>query len=49
MTDILQAAIKQGKKVTGIPVYGGWVEVDTVGDLHSLALQERIDKLSKST
>jgi L-glutamine-phosphate cytidylyltransferase len=35
MTDLLQAVIDAGKPVTSVPVYGGWVEVDTVQDFVS--------------
>ena len=33
MTDLLQAIINEGNPVTAVPVYGGWVEIDTVSDL----------------
>ncbi len=50
MTDLLQAIIQAGIKITAVPVYGEWVEVDTVGDLFSDVVKQRlvaIDKLEK--
>jgi len=42
MTDLLQAVISKGDIVTAIPVYGGWVEVDTVADLESKITVSRV-------
>jgi hypothetical protein len=33
MTDLIQAVIDAGFPVQSVPVYGEWVEVDSVGDL----------------
>ncbi|MDC1450334.1 phosphocholine cytidylyltransferase family protein [Candidatus Thioglobus sp.] len=46
MTDILQALIKEGKMIFGVPVYGGWIEVDTVSDLRSPYLIKRLNSFS---
>lgn len=46
MTDILQALIKQNKKIMGVPVFGGWIEIDTVSDLHSPYLIKRLNGFS---
>jgi len=43
MTELLQAAINTGNKVMAVPVYGGWIEVDTVNDLCSSVTQERLE------
>jgi len=45
MTDLLQAIIDAGYPVNAIPVYGGWVEVDTVSDLYSKITRERIKSI----
>jgi choline kinase len=45
MTDLLQAIIDAGHKVQSVPVYAGWVEVDTVEDLNSQVLRERIKSM----
>lgn len=42
LTDLLQAAIDSGIKVTSVVVNGGWVEVDTVEDLKSPITAERL-------
>jgi len=42
MTDLLQALITSGKKVTAVPVFGEWIEVDTVDDLHLPITKTRI-------
>ena len=42
MTDLLQALINSEKLVTSIPVYGDWVEIDTVSDLKSQVTLERV-------
>lgn len=34
MTDVLQCLIDGKNKVKAVPIYGDWVEVDTVSDLH---------------
>ena len=45
MTDLLQAIINAGKQVTSVPIYGGWIEIDTVDDLKSNITQERLKSL----
>jgi L-glutamine-phosphate cytidylyltransferase len=42
MTDLLQAAIVQNNKVMAVPVFGEWIEVDTVSDLQSTTTKKRI-------
>ena len=42
MTDLLQAVIDSEKKVTAVPIYGEWIEVDTVDDLHSPITRNRV-------
>jgi L-glutamine-phosphate cytidylyltransferase len=44
MTDMLQKVIDLGKPVTAIPVYSGWIEIDTVDDLMSGVVSERLKK-----
>ena len=46
MTDLLQAAILSGNRITSVPVYGGWVEIDTVEDLKNSVTTERLEKIS---
>ena len=33
MTDFLQLSIDAGFPLFGVPVYGGWVEIDSISDL----------------
>ena len=42
MTDLLQAVINSGQKITAVNMNGGWVEVDTVDDLESNIAKERL-------
>jgi len=42
MTDLLQAIINAGYPIRSVPVNGGWVEVDTVGDLQSQTTRDRL-------
>jgi choline kinase len=42
MTDMLQTMIDAGIAVQSVPVHGGWVEVDTVGDLESDVTRARL-------
>lgn len=42
MTDLLQAAVEQNKKVTAVPIFGEWIEIDTVSDLQSNVSKKRI-------
>jgi choline kinase len=48
MTDLLQALINSEKLVTSIPVYGDWVEIDTVSDLKSQVTLERVISIGES-
>jgi len=45
MTDLLQAVIDSGNTVTAIPIYSGWVEVDTVEDLMNSVTAKRLRKI----
>lgn len=45
MTDLLQAVINNDIPVYSVPVYGGWVEVDTVDDLNSTVTRERLSNI----
>ena len=47
MTDLLQALINSNKQVTSIPIYGDWIEIDTVSDLKSHVTLERIISIGK--
>jgi choline kinase len=46
MTDLLQAVINSGHALQSVPVHGGWVEVDTVADLHSPVTRDRLMKIA---
>ena len=46
MTDLLQALINSGNPVTAVPVYGDWVEVDTVEDLECHITKKRLKCLN---
>ena len=43
-----QALINSEKLVTSIPVYGDWVEIDTVSDLKSQVTLERVISIEES-
>ena len=45
MTDLLQACIDKNIVVSSVIVNGGWIEVDTVSDLHSTTTLDRINAL----
>lgn len=45
MTDLLQAMIHEGYRVTPVFVHNGWVEIDTVEDLNSEVTLKRVSKL----
>jgi choline kinase len=47
MTDLLQALIEEGGILTAVPVYGGWVEVDTVEDYKSNVTKDRLNLILK--
>jgi choline kinase len=42
MTDLLQAIARSETPVMSVPVHGGWIEVDTVGDLQSPVTRKRL-------
>ena len=48
MTDLLQAMIEQGVTVNSLPISGGWVEVDTVGDLKSVVTSARLSLIENT-
>lgn len=48
MTDLLQAIALSGDPVHSIPVRGGWVEVDSVGDLLSPITRKRLASIEAS-
>jgi choline kinase len=45
LTDLLQTLIDNGEKITAVPIYGGWVEVDTIEDYKSVTTKERLKKI----
>ena len=47
MTDMLQHLIDLGVRLDSVKVHGGWVEVDTVDDLNSVATKNRLELISK--
>jgi choline kinase len=47
MTDLLQATIDAGHRLQSVPVNGGWVEVDTVGDLESGTTRSRLAEIAR--
>jgi L-glutamine-phosphate cytidylyltransferase len=47
MTDLLQAMIVLGYRVDSVPIYGGWVEVDTVSDLESAVTRARLSEIER--
>lgn len=48
MTDLLQALINANYPVQSVPVKAGWVEVDTVSDLHSKTTKNRLIKIEEA-
>ena len=48
MTDLLQAVINAGYPVHSVPVFAGWVEVDTVDDLKSDTTLSQINSIDAS-
>lgn len=46
MTDLLQNIVDLGYRIQAVPVRGGWVEVDTVNDLNSKTLTNRLAKIN---
>lgn len=47
MTDMLQCLICSGVKVKGVPINGGWIEVDTVEDLGLPVTASRLKDIKK--
>lgn len=47
MTDLLQAVIDAGTPLQSVPVRGGWIEVDTVGDLLSDVTRSRLQGMAE--
>lgn len=45
MTDLLQALIDSGVRIKSVPINGGWIEVDTVGDLESKITRSRLSQI----
>lgn len=48
MTDLLQMMIDLDCRLDAVLVHGGWVEVDTVSDLHSDVTRSRLQKIAES-
>lgn len=46
MTDLLQLLIDEGQALSAVTVHGGWVEVDTVGDLESEVTRARLRQIA---
>ena len=46
MTDLLQNILDLGYLIQAVPVHGGWVEVDTVKDLESKTLTDRLSNMN---
>jgi choline kinase len=46
MTDLLQNILDLGYRIQAVPVHGGWVEVDTVNDLESKTLTDRLSNMN---
>lgn len=46
MTDLLQLLVDQGNDLLAVKVHGGWVEVDTVGDLESSFTRSRLVQIA---
>jgi L-glutamine-phosphate cytidylyltransferase len=45
MTDLLQSLIESGFPIQAVPIFGGWIEVDTVDDLKSKITIDRINSI----
>ena len=43
ITDLSQVCINQDILVSSVIINGGWIEIDTVSDLHSKTTLERIE------
>ena len=48
MTDLLQVAIDDNIPVQSVPIFSGWVEVDTVSDLNSPITLQRLNSINNS-
>lgn len=48
MTDLLQGMIDEGIRLDSVPVRGGWVEIDTVGDLQATITRDRLAEIRAS-
>ncbi|MBT4763450.1 phosphocholine cytidylyltransferase family protein [bacterium] len=46
MTDLLQSAITSGIRVTSVPIYDKWIEIDTIRDLKSGVASKRLEKIT---
>ena len=46
MTDLLQAIINHEHSIAVVPVFGGWIEVDTVEDLVNMATYNRLKEIN---
>lgn len=46
MTDLLQLLVDEGQVLTAVKVRGGWVEIDTVGDLESTVTRSRLKHIA---
>jgi len=45
MTDLLQEVINSNINVMSVPIYGGWIEVDTVEDMQSEVTKNRLKNI----
>jgi L-glutamine-phosphate cytidylyltransferase len=45
MTDLLQSVIDSGFPIQAVPIFGGWIEVDTVDDLKSTITIDRVNSI----
>jgi choline kinase len=49
MTDLIQLVIDHGFRVDAVPVYGGWIEIDTVADRDSEHTGSRLKNIIRNT
>ena len=42
MTDLLQAVINSERQITAVPIFGEWIEIDTVNDLELPVTRDRL-------
>ena len=45
MRDIIQLLIDLENPITSVPIYGGWIEIDTVNDLNSYFSKKIVQKI----